>query len=219
MDYYSLHECNCFWNSVCLTFKGSRRPLGVWTGYRCRNSYWRYITNKEMFRWRTRSHVVRSSGIYEPFHRLLSAYCITYNFPSLHFYYAVWWCTHFFFFQVLINGLQHLVSANVKPKLQMVETFIKVTLIFKLLWTDENKLFVAYFKLDWLLCTVRTVFKVYNVFNLLMMHHQTGVLPPRNWICTLGTCSPGKKLTLNWEKLEIFMTCKTFKSPIRMPLF
>lgn len=125
----------------------------------------------------------------------------------------------FFFFQVLINGLQHLVSANVKPKLQMVETFIKVTLIFKLLWTDENKLFVAYFKLDWLLCTVRTVFKVYNVLNLLMMHHQTGVLPPRNWICTLGTCSPGKKLTLNWEKLEIFMTCKTFKSPIRMPLF
>ncbi|XP_047170889.1 syndetin-like [Vigna umbellata] len=27
--------------------------------------------------------------------------------------------------QVLINGLQHFVSVNVKPKLQMVETFIK----------------------------------------------------------------------------------------------
>lgn len=29
-------------------------------------------------------------------------------------------------FQVLINGLQHFVHVNVKPKLQMVETFIKV---------------------------------------------------------------------------------------------
>ena len=29
-------------------------------------------------------------------------------------------------FQVLINGLQHFVPVNVKPKLQMVETFIKV---------------------------------------------------------------------------------------------
>ncbi|KAH8499551.1 hypothetical protein H0E87_018146, partial [Populus deltoides] len=27
--------------------------------------------------------------------------------------------------QVLINGLQHFVAVNVKPKLQMVETFIK----------------------------------------------------------------------------------------------
>ncbi|KAF6147466.1 hypothetical protein GIB67_021292 [Kingdonia uniflora] len=31
----------------------------------------------------------------------------------------------FFFLQVLINGLQHFVSINVKPKLQTVETFIK----------------------------------------------------------------------------------------------
>ena len=31
------------------------------------------------------------------------------------------------FFQVLINGLQHIVSANVRPKLQTVDTFIKVS--------------------------------------------------------------------------------------------
>jgi len=30
-------------------------------------------------------------------------------------------------YQVLINGLQHFVALNVKPKLQMVETFIKVS--------------------------------------------------------------------------------------------
>lgn len=34
----------------------------------------------------------------------------------------------YFFLQVLINGLQHFVSINVKPKLQVVETFIKVTI-------------------------------------------------------------------------------------------
>lgn len=34
--------------------------------------------------------------------------------------------TALMFFQVLINGLQHIVSANVKPKLQIVDTFIKV---------------------------------------------------------------------------------------------
>jgi hypothetical protein len=30
------------------------------------------------------------------------------------------------FFQVLINGLQHIVSGNVKPKMQIVDAFIKV---------------------------------------------------------------------------------------------
>ncbi|XP_044478561.1 syndetin-like isoform X3 [Mangifera indica] len=30
--------------------------------------------------------------------------------------------------QVFINGLQHFVSINVKPKIQIVETFIKVTM-------------------------------------------------------------------------------------------
>ena len=32
-------------------------------------------------------------------------------------------------FQVLINGLHHFVPIDVKPKLQLVETFIKVSII------------------------------------------------------------------------------------------
>lgn len=35
--------------------------------------------------------------------------------------------TALMFFQVLINGLQHIVSSNVRPKLQTVDTFIKVS--------------------------------------------------------------------------------------------
>lgn len=33
---------------------------------------------------------------------------------------------HLSFLQVLINGLQHFVSKDVKPKVHIVETFIKV---------------------------------------------------------------------------------------------
>jgi hypothetical protein len=35
--------------------------------------------------------------------------------------------TGLMFFQVLINGLQHIVASNVRPKLQTVDTFIKVS--------------------------------------------------------------------------------------------
>lgn len=35
--------------------------------------------------------------------------------------------TYVLFIQVLITGLQHFLTINVKPKLQRVETFIKVT--------------------------------------------------------------------------------------------
>lgn len=82
----------------------------------------------------------------------------------------------FFFFyilfssQVLINGLQHIVTVNVKPKLQMVETFIKVST-------------KAYTK-SYLIFTVLP--------NSFSYRFQTGLLPSRNWICALVPRPPCK---------------------------
>lgn len=56
-------------------------------------------------------------------------FCISLNFFGVLCFSFFFLCFHFFLFvlQVLINGLQHIDTVNVKPKLQMVETFIKVS--------------------------------------------------------------------------------------------
>lgn len=112
--------------SVCL---GSRPPLRIWTRDCCGNSHWRSITGEAVYWWRTSSYVIGSSGFFLTMIRICTLqhflcfflpFCLTLGIFKEFFLYS---------FQVLINGLRHFVSLNVKPKLQMVETFIKVSVI------------------------------------------------------------------------------------------
>lgn len=79
-------------------------------------------------------------------------------------------------FQVLINGLKHFVSFDVRPKLQIVETFIKVT--------RRNASFNSS--------------KSHLVLRILTaLHAFTGLLPSGNRICPLVPCPSGIETYLN----------------------
>lgn len=115
-------------------------------------------------------------------------FCISLNFFGVLCFSFFFLCFHFFLFvlQVLINGLQHIVTVNVKPKLQMVETFIKVS----------TQSIVKVICFAW--CHLYN--NIWGILVILMIAYchlsfgfQTGLLPSWNWICALVARPPGKK--------------------------
>ena len=129
------------------------------------------------------------------------------SFLSLLFGYFFKWICSLYWFQVLINGLQHFVPTNVRPKFQAVETFIKVSkravLIFssKINWQqikEPNKL-IAVWSLSW----THPSFVTWLLTAIFFLHN-TGLLSSRNWICALGTCSSGKKILPQDRVVDVF---------------
>lgn len=127
-------------------------------------------------------------------------------------------------FQVLINGLHHFVSMNVKPKLQMVETFIKV----RMSMATHFPIYVSPMQMsfchlvDLVACWCLTCF--INLYlacgklplnakkDLLLMETyltsalKPGLLPSRDRICALGTCTPRKNIPSLWH-YTLFAMC------------
>lgn len=100
-------------------------------------------------------------------------------------------------FQVLINGLGHFVSVNVKPKLQMVETFIKVSVIKDILqkwWENSGVVWNWWGVAAWPLWRgCHTHLQLWLLLTAALSLN-AGLLPTWNWICTLGMGSPSKKI-------------------------
>lgn len=183
---------------VCL---GSRPPLRIRTWNCCGNSYWRSITSEKVYWWGTSSDVIGSSGSFFSVNWQESAHCnISFVFYSL-FCPLVYLKCCLYSFQVLINGLHHFVPIDVKPKLQMVETFIKVSIIMVSSLKMSCKKWWNIFGVMWnwglLLLYLYDTDGVHNsqklltcILSLSLSH--TGILPTWNWICILGTDSPCK---------------------------
>ncbi|OEL23349.1 hypothetical protein BAE44_0015634 [Dichanthelium oligosanthes] len=84
---------------------------------------------------------------------------------------------------VLINGLQHIVSANVRPKLQTVETFIKSIHELEIPLSSTNSSFLC-------VHVVLILVKSWHIIN--SCADQTGLLFAGDRIRSLGTVSSSK---------------------------
>lgn len=88
--------------------------------------------------------------------------------------------------QVLINGLHHFVPLNVKPKLQMVETFIKVWISVKthflMICVDASLIIRFCNSRVWNLCWVQTKMYYLRIHLCLSLLNQAYYLPETEFV-------------------------------------
>ena len=152
-----------------------------------------------------------------------SAHCnISFAFcPPFFLYLSIFKEGFLYFFQVLINGLDHFVPIDVKPKLQIVEAFIKVSISW-LNFINELQIMMRNFWSDVVIenCCLTYLTRMLHSSNseksLSFSLFNTGILPTWNWICTLGTGSPSKFYPYRkWEispisYLIVWLFCITY---------